>query len=118
MTLPLTVDSPETIHALEELIRTCNFTLDQELTQAFRDGTTISAAGAIIEVDNRTTFYLLSEDLIVCRDMTAYSTRRFSDKDGTTFAEQVALLLKQFADRKAKNKIPTTPRMIADGMWG
>lgn len=115
VSLPLTVDSPDTIHDLEDLIRRCDFTLDQELTRTFRDGTTISAATqAIIEVDNRTKFYLLAEDLLICRDMAAYSTRRYGDKDDTTFASQVALLLKQFADRKTKTKMPNQA-IHADG---
>ena len=99
--LPLTIDSPVTIHAFEDIIRTCDFALDQNMTQTFRNGTTISTAiQVIIEVDNSVKFYLLADSLLVCRDMKTFATRREGSDGGINFAEQVGVLFKQATDRK------------------
>ena len=105
LTVPLDVDSPETIRKLVDLLRSSGFTFDARMTQDWKDGVKIGTAQHfMIEVEGKAYIYILA-DMLMCQDHKTYTSQKYEDDEDTYLMEQIALVLKEFADEK-KERMP------------
>lgn len=105
LTVPLDVDSSDTIRKLTALLRSAGFTFDPRMTQDWKDGVKIGTKQHfLIEVDDRACIYILA-DMLICQDHKTYTSKKYEDDDETYLLEQFALVLKEFADKK-RGKMP------------
>jgi len=115
----LTINDPEVISSIYELINSSDFKYDPEWTQRWLEGCKIGTKQHfLIEVDDVAHIYILS-DMLICKMNKTYIPKKYESDENTSFTAELAKLLpiKEHLNKKTPNQKlqPTVKTPVESG---